>query len=75
MVECTPHGLLLQSEGSPPLIDHLFDHGVDPSRPVEVLRWVGVGGGGGGGGAAQGNQGLPANMRESPPPAPILPSA
>ena len=40
MVECSQRGLLLQSEASLPIIDRLFDHGVDASRPVETFRCV-----------------------------------
>ena len=40
VVECSQRGLLLQSEASPPIIDRLFDHGVDASRPVETFRRV-----------------------------------
>jgi hypothetical protein len=39
-VECSQRGLLVQSQGSPPLIDRLFDHSVDPSRAVETFRSV-----------------------------------
>ena len=37
--------LVLQSEDSPPLIDRLFEHGVDSGRPIETFRcglWSGA---------------------------------
>ena len=40
VVECSQRGLLVQSQGSPPLIDRLFDHSVDHSRAVETFRLV-----------------------------------
>lgn len=40
VVECSQRGLLVQSEDSPPLIDRLFEHGVDGGRPVETFRQV-----------------------------------
>ena len=38
VVECSQRGLLVQAEGSPPLIDRLFEHAVDASQPVETFR-------------------------------------
>ncbi|KAI7845861.1 hypothetical protein COHA_000595 [Chlorella ohadii] len=38
VIECTQRGLVLQAEDSPPLIDRLFEHAVDGSRPIETFR-------------------------------------
>lgn len=37
-VQCSPTGLLLQSEDSPPLIDRDFAGAVDTDRPVDTMR-------------------------------------
>lgn len=42
-MECSQRGLLVQSQGSPPLIDRLFDHSVDHSRAVETFRSAAMG--------------------------------
>jgi HSP20 family molecular chaperone IbpA len=38
VVECSSAGLLIQSEGSPPLIDRSWEYSIDSNQPVETLK-------------------------------------
>lgn len=36
--ECTQHAILLQPQGSPPVVERVFDYSIDTSRPIDSFR-------------------------------------